>query len=1259
MVFYRKIISCLILTAFVISFIFNDLFAYGYEGANSGEYIEMPESLSSVVEHEFYGNDVLIVYISDLHNNFFAQEKIVKLIDFYDGKKRLKGIFAEGAPAGKVKLSLFEGLDENIKKGILDRMLKNGQIGACEYYVSYNKKDILYGMEDAKLYADNLELIKRMLEIYDENIDFFNMLEKKSNTLKRKHISASMLKINNALEENYEDSYSKINDFFKNDKNFESEKYKDFLNYLKIKEESVRIKSNKANEEFSQINKYAVRNFPYNDYNEFSSLAEKGKTETQAQIKLYEMIAKKIPDAAELFPHAFKALEMIYLKYKVNNYNAYIQKKELQKYIIENYASDTEKEIFFLSGFFEALKRIYSLEITRDELINFINAKEKFKKTVKKYIDTAESNTVSYLAENEVTNLIYANNLKRDEIFFKSVKEIVNLENSQNSINQNGKINNLKDFKDIYIVVAGGFHEEFRDFLKNNNISYINLMPKFQDLQPEREKYFDAIRMPGKLGVKNLPGANSAFAPPLLNILNSKADNDMKEVMLKNIIAAWVESAAQYSVGKKEVYADIYSWLKNNGIDDETIYKYDSLKEVAEFAQAYDTDNSKKVKRNFSIKETKIYSKIKNFFDVKIKKLFRSKGKLSFPKISLGSSYMRDALSSDNLIEMLKEAKKNKIKNFEFAVKKSGEEFYFELENGTLVAFKEILAVIDDESNNIIIRSEKNSAKDYHEIFNIIDENKNRFTLISGDKEFLSSSAQKYKKIKFIYDISGFSGTDNAAQHILSFEDLDIDGIYADAETFNRSGAYFTEKTKGKKFEIFLDITDEHNYADFIFRNKNSITLICKDFSKYNAQRKDSRTAYRNIAATPLLQLVIGFEFFASFSTIYLQGAGYGLSFLGLFFALAGPLSVAGSVLSGFLSRRLGQRNVIIANLLLHCAGDAILLLAAISPVFLALGIGVPAMAAAGVATLLIPFLHSSLEKTGQAGKFETVYGKTRSIFWVGLALSSVTGSWLAQYIGYAGVIALSCVIITALSVYSFFSTGSLKNISEDKAGSETKESKKILQAVKTVFKIKDIKSIVILNFIVDTGLFVFMALAIQTMFVNAGLSVAWLGIIMFSANLVQSLASKIVKKVEFLINNPLKRTVYFSALAAVAAAFMVFNDPVLLIVFYLLANFWQGASSIIEPTKIEEHVSDDISPYWFSFKTAFMSVLSTGVQLLLCLIISNVALDGILFAVIGIVTAASAFLGFVVKNKKVGTDKLIEEQGKSVIYTKRLLACA
>lgn len=1296
--YIEKTVSLLILLCFVITFVFQD-FAFAGNERKFDDFEKNIEN-SILIDSNFYNRDTLIIHILDTHSDPEVQKKISGIISFYDKRKPVEKIFAEGAPLGKVSLDLFKNIDKSLKKEILNKMLANAQIGACEYYASYNDRDMLFGIEDNELYNINLKLIQDMLVLYEENELFFKSISAKVEMLKKIHLSRSLFDLEKAIEEKIPDSYSKIKSFLKKDKNFDESEYEEFFTHLSVKEQSLKANYKSAIKQVSSLNKYLSSVMSYGEYMKVSGLMT-NSDDKLAIAQAYSIISAKVPEAEKRFPVIMNLFKLNYISSNINIYDVYMQKQKFKKYIVGNYGSEEEKEIMYLSDMVEAVKEIYALEITRNDLLNFINARKDVKSISRKYIDIAESNTLVYLADNKITDQVYINNLQRDAVFFDIVKNSIGPQAAVTDARQDAEISGPEDFSRVFVVVTGGFHLEFTDFLKENKISYVNIAPKLEK-KTDRKQYLDAINLPGKLGSKNITFERSAFAPPLLNAVNSNENEVLKGIIIKNIIQAWVSSAQEAGLDKEIVYADMLQWLRENNVSKEKIKNIKELSFLADMAETehfagQDSEKSEKVSRqerkektveiSAGSKENTMTDAVKPqdsaeeelsvSDDTKEVSLFeRIKNKLganfqhwSFPTVSAAYSVFKAAKSYQDLVNIIKNLKK--VNTIEFEVKQRERDFYIECRDGFTISVNEALDIVEKfarkkSKTEIILKLDQEITGNAGSILGLTLKRKNKFVIISGDKEFVKSvDTTIYKNVNMAYKMPSGLG---AVETLAEIKSLTADGVFGlnvDKEIFDSVGAYLFSKYDSKYLNLYIqDGKVEEQYSDFIFEGRGKTLLISSEPMNHLEQKKRSLAAYRNVSATPLIQLVIGFEFFASFSMIFLSGKGYDLSFLSAMFAICGPLNIIGSLASSYLSRFFGKRNVLITNLFLHCAGDALLLFAGTSPVFLGLALGVPAMAAAGIATLLIPFLHSSLKTIGKEHKFESVYGKTRSIFWIGLALSSILGSWLAQAVGQTFVIALSSAIITVLSVYALMTTGSLEKSAdeaktdEEKEFSNLKEGKKIWEAIKTVFTKKGLNTTVIINFIVDSGLFVLLALGIQPMLVESGLSMSLLGIVAFSVNIVQSIASKFVNKVSSFINNAFKRTIYFASLTALVSGFIVFNNPALLIVFYILANFWQGASSVIEPTKVEETLSDDISPYWFSAKTIINSGLAAGAQLILASALNVFNVDIILMAVTGIITVISAVLGFFFKNKREKTD-VLDEAVPKIQYTKHLLSAA
>ncbi|MDR2426869.1 MAG: MFS transporter [Endomicrobium sp.] len=1271
--YVRKLVLFSVLNSFLLTFVFCD-FVYA-KNVKKLDNIEKMVENSMLIDSSYYDSNTLIIHILDSHSDYEAQRKISDIIDFYDKKKQIEKIFVEGAPLGKVNLNLFKSIDENLKKSILDKMLSEAQIGACEYYASYNNRDILFGMEDNDLYNKNLRLIQNMLSLYKESEAFFKNISEKIEVLKKIHMSGSFFDIDKAIEEENINSYSKIKAFLKKDDSFDETLYKDFFTYLYSKEQREKIDYKSAIKEISSLNKYLNSKMSYGKYMRVSDLIS-NSDDKNSLAEAYKIITKNAPDAEKFFPLIMEIFRINYVNLNLNPYDVYLQKQSLKKHIVERFASKEEKDIMYLADMVESLKQIYSLGITRTDLLNFINTRNNIKEISAKYMNIAESNTLVYLAENKITDLIYFNNLQRDLIFFNAVKDAINSEKS-GKIGSAG-ISGINDFSNVFVVVTGGFHLEFTDFLRKNKISYLSIAPKIEK-KSDRTQYLDAINFPGRIGSKNITFEHSAFAPPLLNAVTSNENEPLKGKIIKNIIQAWVSTAQESGVSKEDVYADMLDWLIKNGISESDIKNIEELSFLAAMlqeqrikAEEKNVEKQEPQTKAPNISETNAKPEKKSIF-TKIKGNLKAKFlRWNFPEIAAANAVFKSAKSYQELVNIIRNLKK--VNTIEFDIKREGSDFYIECSKGFKVSIDEALNIVEKfakkkSKTNIILNFDKSIDSDSGRILGFTLKIKNKFIIISSNKEFAASvDSAVYKNVSMVYKMPSGLSAEDALEEIENITAAGIFGLHIDKSIFDSVGVYlFSIKHHGKYLDLYIqDGKVDEQYSDFIFEGRGKTILISSEPATHLEQKKRSLAAHRNISAALFIHLVVGFEFFASFRNVYItKELGYEASYLSIILGLCALLAVMGSLISNYLSNLFGKRNVLMGNLFLHCAGDALLLFAGGSPILLGFALGVPAMAAAGIGALFIPFLYSSLKTIGKEDNFESVYGKIRSKFWIGFAISVLLGSLLAEVVTMTFVIAMSSILITFLSIYSLIMTKSIadnrqeEKTKEEKQFSNLKESKKIWNAVKTVLTTKNLNTMVIINFIIDSGLFVFLDLGMQLMLHNEGngLRTLAIGIVVFSASLMQSVASKFVSKVSSFVNNYSRRIVYFTSLTALVAGFLVFHNFFFLIAFYLLASFWQGTSSVVEPAKVEKTLSDNISPYWFSAKIVINSVLAAVVELIIALLLfNNFAYATILMLMMAAITVFSAILSSSFSKRKNQKDF---NELPNIMLTNRMLSAA
>ncbi|MCG2711521.1 MAG: hypothetical protein L6416_04255 [Candidatus Omnitrophica bacterium] len=165
--------------------------------------IKIPSSWGIVRDSYNSGTDKLIINIQDAHCDFLAQENISKILGRLASEYRLKVVALEGA-SGRVEnpvLSFFP--QEDVKKEVSMYLVREGKLTGAEYLAitsDYGLK--LYGVEDMRLYMDNLEAFQQSQPFKNEAKGYFVDLKQALDKLKP-YLYNDGLKEYDALEEKY------------------------------------------------------------------------------------------------------------------------------------------------------------------------------------------------------------------------------------------------------------------------------------------------------------------------------------------------------------------------------------------------------------------------------------------------------------------------------------------------------------------------------------------------------------------------------------------------------------------------------------------------------------------------------------------------------------------------------------------------------------------------------------------------------------------------------------------------------------------------------------------------------------------------------------------------------------------------------------------------------------------------------------------------------------------------------------------------
>lgn len=404
-----------------------------------------------------------IIIVNDLHSNSFAQKNIYSIIKYIKSEIDIDKIFIEGSSKGKIDTSAIRNINTETKEKFLNKMLNKGLVSGAEYFC-YTTNTELYGIEDFSLYTETL----KQAYILIRNENFFSVrLEKTKKELNKKKKTF------------YSTDMFEFEYLFFNRTNIEPEKYCELLQNI-IKKYSIDI--NKYSEIYNFINiincdtklEPYKKNFP----KDFSFLIQKMKNYTPFNVYAKFVKESKENNIEDNLIYCYK-LTNNFLSRKEKEYFSYIdiliQKHnfvnifDISKYLNEEehfynnisnkiFKSDDEKNIFFISRMLFLTEKYTKLNIDFYSFDNFTINKDKFRDILNKTNYIKDKKEIIDILNNEELSVYYENNIKRDSIFFNSVKNLM----KENSIN---------------ILVVGGFHKELLNLFNNDGKKYVVIFP--------------------------------------------------------------------------------------------------------------------------------------------------------------------------------------------------------------------------------------------------------------------------------------------------------------------------------------------------------------------------------------------------------------------------------------------------------------------------------------------------------------------------------------------------------------------------------------------------------------------------------------------------------------------------------------------------------------------------------------------------------------------------------------------------------------
>ena len=456
-----------------------------------------------ITDHYKSNNDNLVIWIQDLHNDYATQYKIYKALDSLTKKYDFE-VYSEGVIDNTLDVSLLNSIpNKKIKDETIDTLFKDSILSACEYLVLSNPKQHINGIEDKKEYVNNLLLLEKINKNKSFNNYIVDNIIKQINELKQQNIiekvlSLQVLKLNDA----------KIPSNFPN-----------LQKYQTVSKNLSNINSKKLNSQF--------KNFVSNSKNTvaFYNLLKLKSDYGYAQI--YDYIDSNLPelkqskDNKELITY----LQSNKLLSEINSVDLLYEKELFINSLLSNEPLDqNEREIIDLDTYVQFLKDLVNVNILPSHYVLLKENKKYFSELLQKYLSDALLSFALHLLNDKDIFDFFDTNIDRNEIF----------------------VNNLSKNNSNKIVVAGGFHSDITNKLKDLNISYIVLTPNVSLINAFNNMFSTTLKY----------GSNEQIASNILSIISSW------QVFFRDT---------------KSFQSEINGWIKNNSsLQDKLLITIDS-----------------------------------------------------------------------------------------------------------------------------------------------------------------------------------------------------------------------------------------------------------------------------------------------------------------------------------------------------------------------------------------------------------------------------------------------------------------------------------------------------------------------------------------------------------------------------------------------------------------------------------------------------------------------------------------------------------
>lgn len=494
----KKLLSLIISTALLVTTIPINSFSVSYPVLPQYEF----SNFAKITSANFCnGSDTTIINIQDLHNNKEVQDNICKLLESLNKQFENLEVYIEGASSSIDYNKLFSPMGKTNLSALMNSLYDNDKISGAEYF-GYKNNKILNPIEQKKLYDTNIQnysfLIKNKQQISELLYDkYLNIKSLDTYLLKeqRKLLKFYNLYLNKKVSS--EKFYRKIL-LELNKRKISTLKYINTKLYIDVLNASKKINQKLAEQQLQIVLSNLKSSITYQEY--VNLLSDSKNLSDINVIFSYLSANTSNVDKYTKYPDLFRLINLRELSSLINPLDLVEEERGMLEDILLSYSKTSEnKEIVFISLFFQIYKKLLLANISSNEYIYYKQNYSNFIRLYSKYLQNdIFDDLYRYVRIAENFNEL---NLKRNTSFVNSItpnKQVSNKENNNfrgKFYNINKVLSGLDKTKTIKVIISGGFHTQgINELLKQKQVSYITLTPNITDTDKKYEQdYLDSI----------------------------------------------------------------------------------------------------------------------------------------------------------------------------------------------------------------------------------------------------------------------------------------------------------------------------------------------------------------------------------------------------------------------------------------------------------------------------------------------------------------------------------------------------------------------------------------------------------------------------------------------------------------------------------------------------------------------------------------------------------------------------------------------